>query len=192
MGKKGLCLFLAMGFLMPSAVAAQTPGADPEVAKGIRQVDDGDYDAAILTLDAAARRLAPDPKRTRELSEAYLYLGIAYLGKGHEAAARAKFREAVKSVRDLNLSPDKFSPRVIEFVEAAKQEAGPSSPAGPAAPAKAVSPAAPEPAKKGGSGKTVLFVVLGAVVAGGVILAVSKSGGSEPTCLGRAGLRPCE
>ncbi len=57
--------------------------------KGIRLVDDGDYDAAIFTLDAATRRLAAQSPPSPDLSQAYVYLGIAYLGKGHDAAATA-------------------------------------------------------------------------------------------------------
>src|SRR5262245_10982268 len=86
------CLALALA----APASAQAPvGKDADVLQGIRQVEDGDYDAAILTLDNAARRLSADPTRARELSQAYLYLGVAYVGKGHEAAAKAKFREAV-------------------------------------------------------------------------------------------------
>src|SRR5262245_30796602 len=106
--------------------------SDPEVAKGISQVEDGDYDAAILTLDTAARRLAGAPSKTRELSQAYLYLGIAYVGKGHEAAARAKFREALSQIHDLTLNPDKYPPKVIDLFEAAREEAGKNTKAAPA------------------------------------------------------------
>jgi hypothetical protein len=88
--RNALCLLLALGLLAGAPIAAQTPAAtDPEVTKGIRQVDEGDYDAAIVTLDGAARRLATDKNKVKDLSQAYLYLGIAYVGKGHEAAAGA-------------------------------------------------------------------------------------------------------
>src|SRR3954470_10024789 len=103
--------------------AAQSPAVDTDLARGIRQVEDGDYDPAIFTLDAAAQRLKGDPARVRDLSQAYLYLGIAYIGKGHEAAAKAKFREAVAQIKDLTLSPDKFPPKVIDLLEAAREEA---------------------------------------------------------------------
>src|SRR5262245_48184645 len=95
---------------------------DPEVLKGIKSVDDGDYDGAILILDNASRRLASDPAKANDLSQAYLYLGIAYVGKGHEAAAKAKFREALTQIKDMTLSPDKFPPKVIDVFEAARQE----------------------------------------------------------------------
>src|SRR5689334_8276803 len=114
---------LALALALASAPFAGVARADDDLAKGIALVDDGDYDAAILVLDTAARRLAADPKDTRALSQAYLYLGIAYMGKGHEAAAKAKFKEAVATIKDLSLSPDKFPPKVIDVFEAAKSEA---------------------------------------------------------------------
>jgi len=160
-------------------LGAQAPKPDPDVAAGIQQVEEGDFDAAILTLDNAARRLAADPTRVRDLSQAYLYLGIAYVGKGHEAAAKAKFREAVSRIKDLSLSPDKFPPKVIDLFEAARDEASRALPD----PAPAVKPAAkPQEAsaKKGGSGKTVLLVALGGAAAGGVALAAKGSDSSRP------------
>ena len=158
----------------PSGVIAQPPPGDAEVLAGVKQVDDGDYDRAILTLDNAARRLAGHPAKVSDLSQAYLYLGIAYIGKGHEAAARAKFREALQQIKDLTLSPEKFPPKVIDAFEAAKQEA-------------ANAPAAAAP-KKGGSKKGL---VIGGIVAAGAAVGVavgagggggsgSGSGGSTP------------
>jgi len=120
--RRTLALVLAASLSFPSLVLAQSAATDAEVQRGTRQVEDGDYDAAIVTLDAAARRLTADPSRARDLSQAYLYLGIAYIGKGHEAAAKAKFREAVAQIKDLTLSPDKFPPKVIDLFEAARAE----------------------------------------------------------------------
>jgi hypothetical protein len=161
------CLVLAFA----TAARAQAPVAnDPDVAQGIQQVEEGDYDAAILTLDNAARRLSADPKKTRELSQAYLYLGVAYVGKGHEAAAKAKFREAVTQIRELTLSPDKFPPKVIDLFEAAREEVA-------KAPAPAPAPAA-APVREGGGGgggkKWLIIGGLGAAAAGGAVLALGK------------------
>ncbi len=173
MGRGILALALTFGMSAPALAANAQAPSDPEVAKGIQQVEEGDYDAGIFTLDGAARRLQADPKKSQQLSEAYLYLGIAYLGKGHEAAAKAKFREAVKQIKDLSLSPDKFAPRVIDLVEAAKAEAG-TSPAA-ARPAAAANP----PKKGGGSGKVLLIAGLGVAAAGGAALAVGGGGGGD-------------
>jgi len=175
--RKVFILVLTATFLAGSfPVAAQPAPSDPEVAKGVRQVDEGDYDAAIVTLDAASRRLAGDPARVRDLSQAYLYLGIAYVGKGHEAAAKAKFREAVRQIKDLVLSTDKYPPKVIDLFEAAREEV--SRDAAPAPTATAPSPAvssAPPP-KKGGSHKGL--IIGGVLVAGaGAAIAAGAGGG---------------
>jgi tetratricopeptide (TPR) repeat protein len=174
--RKVLSALLALGLLGVSFPApAQPAPSDPEVVKGIRQVDEGDYDAAIVTLDAASRRLAGDPARVRDLSQAYLYLGIAYVGKGHEAAAKAKFREAVRQIKDLVLSTDKYPPKVIDLFEAAREEVNRTAAPPPTAPSPATPAAAP--AKKGGSHKGL--IIGGVLLAGaGAAVAAGASGGS--------------
>lgn len=154
---------------------AQTAVQDPDVAQGIKLVEDGEYDAAIVRLDRAARRLAQDPKQVRDLSQAYLYLGIAYIGKGQEAAARAKFREALQQAGDLTLSPEKFPPKVINLFEAARDEVK-----GAGARAASPSPKAAA-AKKGGAGKVILVGLLAAGAGGAALAAGGGGGGSSPS-----------
>jgi len=165
---RALCTLLILALLGWSApLPAQGPVTDAEVRKGIKQVDDGEYDAAIFTLDTAARRLAANPAMVRELSQAYLYLGIAYVGKGQEAAARARFREALGQMKEMSLSPDKYPPKVINLFEAAKEEMAKAPPRSAASPTK----------KKGGGGKTALIVLGVAAAGGGVALAAGGGGG---------------
>jgi tetratricopeptide (TPR) repeat protein len=179
-------LALAGALAGPVLAAAQPAPADPALAEGIRLVEQGDYDAAILTLDNTARRLAADPARAKDLSQAYLYLGIAYMGKGHEAAARAKFREAVLRVKDLTLNPEDFPPKVIDAFEAARAEAmkapaATETSAGPA-PTSAAAPAPAPVAKKGGKSKTLWIVGgVGAAAAVGVAVAAGGGGGGGET-----------
>jgi hypothetical protein len=182
MTRKALCAVLALAVsLCPVLAPAQVAVAvkDPEVAKGIKAVEDGDYDAAIFILDGATRRLAADP-RNPDLPQAYLHLGIAYVGKGAEAAAKAKFREALKQMRDLALSADKYPPKVINVFEAARdevaREGSPATPARPAAPPAGSAAPAPQP-KKGGGGKTLL--IIGGLAAAGAGVAVAAGGGGS-------------
>ena len=179
-------LVLALAFLgWPAPAPAQPAATDPEVVKGIRQVEDGDYDDAIVTLDGAVRRLAADRSHPADLPQAYLYLGIAYVGKGHDAAAKAKFREALKQLKDLSLSADKFPPKVINVFETARdevnREAAASSAGTPAAAApdpESSAASATIPGKKGGGGSKAL-IVLGVLGAGaGVALAAGGGGGN--------------
>jgi len=179
MPRKALAVVLSLALpLSPILAIAQADVTDAEVRKGIRAVEEGDYDAAIFTLDAAARRLAADPSGARDLPQAYLYLGIAYVGKGHEAAAKAKFREALRQIKDLSLNADRYPPKVIDVFEAAKAENERDASARPApAAARPATPPAPAPAaKKGGGGKTLLIVGGLAAVGGGGALAAGGGG----------------
>jgi hypothetical protein len=159
---------LCLGLIAPGQAAL---GGDADVDRGIRLVEDGDYDGAIFLLDSAARRLAQDPQRIEDVSQAYLHLGIAYLGKGHESAAKAQFRQALGRIRDLSLSSERFSPKVIDVFEAARAEV---RAAGNAAAAPA--PARSAPPKRGG-GKVLLLVGGGVLAAGGVAVAAGGGGG---------------
>lgn len=171
------CVLVCTALVLPVApVSAQPPAQDPEVAQGVKLVEDGEYDAAILTLDRAARRLAQDPKKLRDASQAYLYLGIAYIGKGQEAAAKARFREALQRASDLTLSAEQFPPKVINAFEAAKAEIAQAS----AVPEPATATAAPPtPSTKKKGSKLPLILGGVAAVGGGVALAAGGGGGSS-------------
>jgi tetratricopeptide (TPR) repeat protein len=166
------CCILSLALAGSPALQSSQPwDSEPEVVKGIQQVEEGDYDAAILTLDRAVRQLAADPEKTEVLSYAYLYLGIAYLGKGHEAAAKAKFRDAINQIKDLTLSPEEYPPKVINLFEAAREEAGEQPQPTPA-------PEEAEPVeKKGGSKMPLVLVGVGGGAAAAI--AVAAGGGSD-------------
>ena len=168
------CVLLALAIGMGStpASAQSVTVKDPDVAKGIKAVEDGEYDVAIVVLDAATRRLAANPKDP-DLPLAYLHLGIAYLGKGSEAAAKAKFREAIKQIRGLTLSAEKYPPNVINVFEAARDEVSRETKSAPPPAAKPKSTGE----SKGGKGKTLLIV--GGLAAVGAGVAVAASGGKS-------------
>jgi hypothetical protein len=179
---KLLPLALVVSLAVPGPAATQS--GDPEVKKGVRLTDEGDYDAAIVTLDTAVRRLAAaaSPANERDRAEAYLYLGIAYLAKGHETAARAHFRDAIARVKDLRLTSDKYSPRVIEAFEKAREDVART----PAAAAPTAAPAEGEK-KKGGKTGLILLGVGGAAAAG---IAVAAGGGGSPSTPASPGATP--
>lgn len=196
MKSKALSAILALLVGYPAAALAQpitVAVKDAEVVKGIKAVEDGDYDTAIFLLDAATRRLAVDPKSS-DLPQAYLHLGIAYVGKGAEAAAKSKFREALKQIRDLTLSADRYPPKVINVFEAARDEVSRENAAGPSSekPAVAGTAARPSaaPGKSGGGGKKALLVVGGvAVVGAGVAVAAGGGGGGDNSTTPGGGLQ---
>ena len=109
-----------------SLVSAPVPSATQErgdLEKGIRQVEGGEFEDAVITLDAAARMLASEGKRPKELARAYTYLAIAYLELSQEQAAKAKFLEALQTDKDLRLDPKQLPPKVIQFFQDAAREA---------------------------------------------------------------------
>jgi hypothetical protein len=170
MNRKALaCSVLALALAAASWPAQAETVSDPDVLKGIKQTEEGDYDAAIFTLDAAARRLAADPARPADLSQAYLYLGIAFVGKGHDAAAKARFRDALTQLHNLSLSAEKYPPKVINVFEAARDEMNREAGG----------------AKRGGKAKWLILGGVG-VAAGGTALAVGggrkgSDSGTPPT-----------
>src|SRR5688572_7183624 len=170
----------AIGVAAPVAVpsAEERPGA-ADLALGLKQAEDGDYSLAVITLDRAARALAGEPGRARELGQAYLYLGIAYVGLGSETVAKAKFREALGQVSDLSLNPEQFPPKVIELFEKARDESRANVAATSAeAVAARAAPADGPAANRGRSKLPLVLIGVGGAAAAGI--AVAAGGGSSP------------
>src|SRR5262249_26893252 len=115
-------LLLVLAAAAPAA-PAQSPAPDDELQAGIHQVKEGDFETAVVTLDRVARRLAAAPARRKERAEAYLYLGVAQIALDQRAAAKTSYKEAIAADKDLRVSPDRFSPKVIAAFEEARREA---------------------------------------------------------------------
>ena len=163
MTRRLFCLLTAVLPAVPTPALPQT--ASVELGQGIRQVEEGDLDAAIITLDSVVQRLAGVPGRQAELALAHFYLGVSYLGVSQAEPARTQFKEAWRNNRGMKLDPKKFPKRVIRAYEEAKAEASREASQGP-----------PVKAKGGGNSKALLIVGGLAAVGGGVALA----GGSSP------------
>jgi hypothetical protein len=159
------CL-LSFSSLPPSLALA----ADEALAAGVRQVEEGDFEGAIVTLGPVVERLAP--AGGRDAAQACLYLGIAHLALDQVEPARARFREALGHDPSLRLGLDRFSPKVVgAFEEARREREAAERAAAAAAPGQSPAP------KKGGSGRT--WLLAGAGVAAGVGAAVALTGSSS-------------
>jgi ankyrin repeat protein len=145
--RRALRLMLAvLGAFVACATEAQQGATDPELVKGSRQLDEGDFENAARTLGAVVERMRAQEPRPRELARAQLQLGIAQLGLRDEKAARQSFLEVLKADRGATLSASEYPPRVIEAFEQARRELppAPSPPPPPASPKPAaVAPAVP-------------------------------------------------
>ena len=144
------------------AVLMAVPGED--LARGVQQTEAGEYAAAILTLDAVVRGMAAErPVPTADLARAYLYLGLAHFEVGHETTARARFRDAVRHVPDIEFPPGRFSRGARKAFEEARAERSPT------------------PTRTGGGGSKLPLVIGGLVLAGGAVaLASIRSDESGP------------
>ena len=161
--KRSVALSLLVALLNPATLVAEVARPDPELAAGIGQVNAGDFEGALTTLDRVARRLEAQPAGAKERAQALLYLGIAYVALDQNEAARQRFREALALDGSLRLTPDRHSPKVIAVFEQARRE--------PVA-------AAPGAAKRGGAKLPLLLVGAGAAAAG---IAIAAGGGGAQT-----------
>jgi hypothetical protein len=152
-----------LAFALLTAPAGGAPAASQDLASGVRQVQEGDFETAVVTLQAVTRALAGQTARRLELAQAYLYLGIAHVALDQPEPANAAFKAALAQNKSLRLSEERFSPKVIAAFEAARREA--ETPAG-----------APE-AGEASRGRPLLWVALGGAAAGAVVLATRDAGG---------------
>jgi hypothetical protein len=146
----------ATAFALLLVLTVTDPG-DAELAQGIALVRDGDFDRAVPRLDATIKRLEAKGGTKADLSQAHLYLGIAYLELEQEASAKARFREALRNDPKLRLDPRTFSPQTIRVFEATRAEMPPEK-------------------KKG---FPVLLVAGGAAAAAGIAVAAGGGGGGS-------------
>lgn len=156
--------------LVNTAGGSQTSSViEPDLEVGIRQVNEGHLQEAVLTLDAVILKLKPQAaSNTQDLVQAFVYKGVALVGLAQEEPAKASFREALQYDPWFRLTEDKFSARVIRVFEAARTGKSKS----------VLEPPSGVPKKAGLSGLAVAGIVGGALaIAGG---AAVVAGGDAP------------
>lgn len=151
-----------LAFALAGAPAwPQEPTGEQEAADGIRQVKEGDFEKAVVTLDSAVGRLEGRPERERLLVQVLVQFGVALVALDQNEPARARFRRALTIDPKLRLGPEAFSPKVILVFEQTRAEFerqhGDSG--------------------KGGGSKALVIVGAAAAVAG---VALAVSGGDDP------------
>lgn len=169
------CLVLA---LIAGPAHAQTAPGQPEatLTLGIKQVDEGNFQAALFTLDAVARRLVLEPAmHATDLSQAYLYRGVALVGLGQEEGAKGSFAAALQYDKTLRIGEDRFPPRVVRVFEAARLGK-----------TKSVLLPPSGAAKKAGIGAGAVAAIVGGVLAAGGA-AVAAASGAKPNTPPSAG-----
>jgi hypothetical protein len=159
---RALVTLLAFLCAAPSGRGAQetaAPGAD--VAAGVKQVQEGDFEGAIVTLEAAAARLRGDPRSVRLLVQTDIQLGVAHVALEHTPQAVQAFAEALALDPSLRLGADRFSPKVLRTFATAREQTAKRT-------------AAPS----GGSSHRTAWLVGGGVAAAAGAVAIATRGGS--------------
>ncbi|HSD27536.1 MAG TPA: hypothetical protein VLL75_09535 [Vicinamibacteria bacterium] len=155
----------ACGPLAP--VRAQDAAAsDPEVEAGVRQVQEGDFETAVTTLESASRRLVRDAGSPYLRVRATLHLGFAYVALDQRESAKARFKDALALDPGLRLTTERYSPKVVAVFEEARRER------------QAETPAAPRRRRS-----RVPWVVGGAAVVGGGAVLATRGGESGGTTI---------
>jgi hypothetical protein len=143
-------------------VLAQPPAPPEVLARGIRQVENGDLEAAVATLELFLRSAPPQAATPQDRARAHLYLALAHLGLAQTALAEGAVREAVRIDPELRPDPLRFPPKIVETWEQARassQGAPPSPPATSPLPAPAGGPSRPaKPARVERFAKVKLIV----------------------------------
>jgi hypothetical protein len=139
--------------------------AASDLATGLRQVREGDFEGAVVTLQAVVAQIGPGGP-PRELSQAHLYLGIAQLALDRREVAKARFLDALEHDPQLTLSPSAFSPKVLALFEEAREER------------RRRQAAAPQ--RKGGGGSKAALLIGGAAAVGAGVVVATRGGDSPP------------
>jgi hypothetical protein len=120
-----LALAVGLALHVPAAAVARADRSDTDLETGIAQVREGEFHAALLTLDGAVKRLSGEKGHERELARAHSYLAVAYIGLAQQEKAKAELLAACRADESLTLSQTEFPPAIIRlFAEARKETRG--------------------------------------------------------------------
>lgn len=167
-------LALAACGLLAAPLVSASPQAD--LAMGIRQVKEGSFAEAVLTLDAVLSRSSAEASDPRDAAQAHLYLGAAYAGLEQLERAKAEFREALRLAPGLRLSADGVPTKAFELFEVVRGE--------PASASTAAAPLAPPVADAKGAKRSWLkrgLIIAGGAGAAATVGALAAGGNHTPT-----------
>jgi hypothetical protein len=134
----------------------------PTLARGIEAFRQGDYEAALLSLDTAVRELSGTPDSNSHLASAYLHLGATYAHLRQPTLARSKFVEALRADPRIAPGADEFAPAVHRIFLEARQSFSTTQAAEKGA------------HRKSGKGGMILLGMGGAAAAGVAVVVTTK------------------
>jgi tetratricopeptide (TPR) repeat protein len=105
----------------PYSVPLDGSPSDPYFERGLKQMAEGNYQEAVLTLEPVARRL--QGTKTKEQARAEFYLGVAYLEMNRQALAKERFSAALEHDPSFKPTSSAFSSKVMGFFGAVREGA---------------------------------------------------------------------
>jgi hypothetical protein len=172
-----LALLLAGLLARPGAAQPAPISTERALAIGISQLDEGDVEAALITLTSLVEGLQAEGASDRETAAARAYLGLAHLQSNRVEQAVAEIQRACRDDAGLSLSPDRFPPLLLERCQEARRAAAPSPPPRPVVEEPVREPPARETPARTAGGRKLWPILLGAGAAAGVAVAVASAGG---------------
>ena len=106
----------------PFSEAIDGSPSDTYFERGLRQLAEGDYQEAVLTLEPVALRLQQAGKE-KELARAEFYLGIALLELNRQGRAKESFQKALEHDASLRVPGAAFSPKITSFFGTVREAA---------------------------------------------------------------------
>jgi hypothetical protein len=167
-------LLIAVVLLQASSivVSGEDDNSGRALIDGIRQVEEGDLEGAVITLDGVVRQLSEERKGEKEVALAHLYLGMAHLGLSQWERAKSEMREAWRNDPAMKLDAKRFPPRVMQLYSEVLSEEQRSRPN----PRPTPMPTSVNTKSGGMSKGLVIGLGVGAVAVGAVVVAQSAGG----------------
>lgn len=103
---------------LASVSSAQTAPLNPILSRAVKQVDEGDFEDAIATLN---KGIAQPDVTDEQLAEMYRLLGVAHLSLGQEAPAREAFEKLLQARPDYEL-PKSTAPKLLNLYARIKED----------------------------------------------------------------------
>ena len=117
-------LAIASVMLAGGLLPAAAPPPHPALARGLALMREGDFEAAVLELDAAVRKIESDPAAAAPSGRGRTSTSASRTSSwSRKAVARGKFREALARDPGLRLEPAEFSAQSIRVFEDVRAEA---------------------------------------------------------------------
>src|SRR5205823_1252826 len=121
MKSRSVRLAIACLLALPVGVRAQQPSTQTILAEGIRQVRQGDFSRALITLDDVVTQTSGTPADAAMLARAHAYRAVAYFSLNQPERADTAALLALQANPNLVIDIREFSAAVVALFERARR-----------------------------------------------------------------------